>query len=314
MKDLHALPRIADSISFLYIEKASIEQDAFSVTAFRKNERVPIPAAGLTTLFIGPGTTISHAAVKTLADCGCMVIWCGEGVSKFYASGMGETRSAENLLGQVTLFSNEEAHMRVVRRMYQIRFPKMDCTGKTLQQIRGMEGIRVREAYKLWSKTTGVRWRGRSYKDDDWDAADPINRSLSIANAVLYGVCHAAIVSLGYSPALGFIHTGKMLSFVYDVADLYKAETTIPAAFTSVARSENAEDAVIRLQTRRFIKQQNVMRRIAGDIAWIFEKNTAADENAKGAGELWDDAFGTVAGGANHAGRFDVEDEEEEEW
>ena len=94
-----------------------------------------------------------------------------------------------------------------------------------------MEGIRVRRSYQEMAKKFGVVWEGRIYDQDDWFRASDVNRALSAANACLYGVCHAALVSAGYHAGLGFIHTGKMLSFVYDVADLYKTETTVPLAF-----------------------------------------------------------------------------------
>ena len=302
MKDLHALPRLSDSISYLYIERAVIEREAGSVTAFRKDERIPIPIATLTTLFLGPGTSISHAAVKTIAESGCMVIWCGEGVSRFYAAGMGETRSGENLLRQAACCMDEEAHMRVVRRMYIRRFPDINCEDKTLQQIRGMEGIRVRQAYRFWSKNTGIPWYGRATKGD-WDKSDDINQALSIAHTVLYGICHSAILSLGYSPGLGFIHTGKQLSFVYDIADLYKADTTIPAAFQALLRPAEDRNVAVRTLTRKFIKQHGVMKRIATDIHWLFSTEEDEDKNQVGAGRLWDDIEGSIAGGRNFAPR-----------
>lgn len=308
MTDLNTLPRLSDSISYLYIEKAVIEQEAASITAFRKGERIPIPVAAIDVLFLGPGTKITHAAVRTASDCGCMLIWCGEGASRFYASGMGETRSAANLLNQAKKCMDEKEHMEVVRRMYEIRFPNISCKGKTLQQIRGMEGIRVREAYKLWSKTTGIKWSKRSYKGDDWDEADPINKAISIANTVLYGVCHAAIVSLGYSAGLGFVHTGKQLSFVYDIADIYKADVTIPAAFNAVSRSSEPADYAVRTITRQYIKQCGIMKRIAKDIAWILSADAEDEDlNKAGAGELWN-GEGTVSGGVNYAERG------EEDW
>lgn len=305
MKDLRELPRLSDSISYLYIERAVIEQEAASVTAYRKDERIPIPIATISALFLGPGTSITHAAVKTIAESGCTLIWCGEGVSRFYASGMGDTRSAENLLRQASLCMDVKAHMEVVKRMYIIRFPKISCEGKSLQQIRGMEGIRVREAYKLWSKNTGVPWRGRTYKNDDWDDADEINQAVSIANTVLYGVCHAAIISLGYSPALGFVHTGKQLSFVYDIADLYKANVTIPAAFSAIARRQQPIDIATRTLTREYIKKHGIMKRIAGDIAWVLSSAEAEDINQCGAGKLWDDNKGAIDGGINYAQECD---------
>lgn len=305
MKDLNELPRLSDSISYLYIERAVIEQEAASVTAFRKDERIPIPVASISVLFLGPGISITHSAVKTISENGCMLIWCGEGLSRFYASGMGETRSAENLLRQAALCMDARAHMEVVRRMYVIRFPQISCKDKTLQQIRGMEGIRMREAYKLWSKTTGVPWHGRTYKEDEWDATDDINQAISLANTVLYGVCHAAIVSLGYSPALGFVHTGKQLSFVYDIADLYKANVTIPAAFSAVAQGVKPPEISVRTLTRQFIKKHGVMKRIAGDIAWLFSFDECADINRSGASNLWDDQLGMVDGGVNYSKECD---------
>lgn len=220
-RDLHELPKLRDSISHLYIEHKIIEQNGLSIMAVDKAGKIPIPIASLTVLMIGPGCTITHAAIKALADNGCMAIWCGEGIGRFYAVGTGETRSSERLLQQARIWANKELHINVVRKMYTMRFSENLSEDLTLQQIRGMEGIRVRELYRKASVATGVKWNGRNYNKRDWDESDIVNKALSAANACLYGICHAAIVSLGYSPALGFVHTGKQLSFVYDIADIY---------------------------------------------------------------------------------------------
>lgn len=228
-----------------------------------------------------------------------MAIWCGERASKFYAFGMGETRSSANLLLQAKLCMNAELHLQVVRRMYERRFPKLPNQELTLKQIRGMEGIRVKQAYKQASKATGVNWSGRNYKQDNWNNADDINRALSMANSYLYGVCHAAIVALGYSPGLGFVHTGKMLSFIYDVADLYKAETTIPTAFESVARKPVDLDRDIRITCRRYFKNTNILKKIPEDIEWIFSVHmNDQDVNAIEPCQLWDEEE-SIAGGVN---------------
>ena len=234
--DLKELPKLRDSISYIYMEHARIDQDALAIMFEVGDGRIPVPVASLTCLMLGPGTTITHAAVKTIAENGCLIVWCGENATRFYASGMGETRSARNTLLQAKLCMDPDKHLSVVRKMYEIRFPQMPTKGLTLEQIRGMEGIRVRQAYQTFSKQYGVKWNKRDYKQKEWDNTDPVNRALSEANAILYSLCQAAIVSLGYSTALGFIHTGKSLSFVYDIADLYKADTTIPAAFEAVSR------------------------------------------------------------------------------
>ncbi|NLW70499.1 MAG: type I-E CRISPR-associated endonuclease Cas1 [Eubacteriaceae bacterium] len=304
MKDLHELPKLKESISYIYIEKAIIEQDNSSITLIQGTSRTPIPISVLTCLLIGPGTSITHAAIKAICDNGCMVVWCGDDLSKFYAFGTGETRSSERLLHQAKMCMNEDSHLKVVRRMYEFRFPGKLADDLKLQQIRGMEGIRVKQAYKYASKVTGVKWTGRNYTRKDWDSADPINKALSSANSMLYSLCHSVIISLGYSPALSFIHTGKMLSFVYDIADLYKAETVIPAAFEAVAERPFDLERRVREKCRVRFSAIHLLKRIAVDIAWVLlSEEASADINKELPGDLWDDEQEAVIGGVNYDGR-----------
>lgn len=299
MNDLQELPKLRDSISYIYLEHAKIEQDDLSIVAIRKDGRIPIPVAATTCLLLGPGTSVTHAAIRTMEENGCMVIWCGEKATRFYASGMGETRSSKNLLLQAQCCVDPDKHMQVVRKMYALRFPGINTDGMTLQQIRGMEGIRVRKTYEMFGKNTGVKWKKRTYKSDSWEASDTINQALSEANAMLYGVCHAAIVSMGFSPGLGFIHTGKQLSFVYDIADLYKTETTIPAAFEAVARGGDVHKD-LRLLCRKYFGIARLMDRIPKDLVTLFG-DMEGGENALSAGDLWSEE-GVVEGGKNYGG------------
>lgn len=301
-RDLHELSRLSDSLSYLYIEKAVVERDLNSIVILRGNERIPVPISALTVLMLGPGTHITHAAMRIAAESGCMVIWCGEGALRFYGYGMGETRSAERLMRQAECCMDEEKHLEVVRRMFALRFPDLDMEGRSLKQMRGMEGVRVRETYKLYAKKYRVAWRGRSYNQEDWEESDDLNRALSEANVCLYGLCNAAIVSLGYSPGLGFIHTGKMQSFTYDIADLYKMETSIPAAF-EVVGSSRCEDIsrAVRTIMRRYLREHEVLKRIAGDLAFLFSIKDRENPNRTDAGELWDGEQGKISGGMNHA-------------
>lgn len=299
MKDLQELPKFRDSISYIYLEHAKIEQDDLSIVAIRKDGRIPIPVAATTCLLLGPGTSVTHAAIRTMEENGCMVIWCGEKATRFYAAGMGETRSSKNLLLQAQCCVDPDKHMQVVRKMYALRFPGINTDGMTLQQIRGMEGIRVQKTYEMFGKNTGVKWKKRTYKSDSWEASDTINQALSEANAMLYGVCHAAIVSMGFSPGLGFIHTGKQLSFVYDIADLYKTETTIPAAFEAVARGGDVHKD-LRLLCRKYFGIARLMDRIPKDLVTLFG-DMEGGENALSAGDLWSEE-GVVEGGKNYGG------------
>ena len=299
-RDLHELSRLEDSLSYLYVDRAIVERDMNSIVILREKERMPVPVSSLTVLMLGPGTSVTHEAVKVLADSGCLVIWCGEGALRFYGYGMGETRSADNLMRQARYCMDEDKHLEVVKRMFSMRFPGMDLAEKTLNQLRGMEGIRMRELYKLLARKHGLTWKGRSYKLEDWDASDDLNKALSAANACLYGLCNAAIVSLGYSPGLGFIHTGKLMSFVYDIADLYKAETTIPVAFEIVTQPRtNPIDREARIRLRRVLREKRILKRIAGDLSVLFDAKETGDVNRIDAGELWDGSDEVIRGGFN---------------
>lgn len=140
------------------------------------------------------------------------------------------------LMKQAELVSNQRKHLSVVRKMYQMRFPEEDVSGLTTQQLRGREGSRVRKAYHAAAKEWGIPWKGREFDPNNFDDGDAVNQALSSGHACLYGLAHAVIEALGCSPGLGFIHVGHDRSFVYDIADLYKAEITIPIAFEVAAQ------------------------------------------------------------------------------
>jgi len=313
IQDLHVLPKFRDGWSYLYVEHCRIDQEARAVAIHDAEGKAPVPCANLALLMLGPGVSITHAAVSVLADHGCLVAWCGEEGVRFYAVGMGETRSASNLLHQARMWADEELRMQVVRRLYQLRFREKLDPALTLRQIRGMEGIRVREAYARAARVTGVPWSGRSYRRDKWTSADPVNRALSTANSCLYGICHAAVVSAGFSPALGFIHTGKMLSFVYDVADIYKTRVTVPAAFRAAAEGKDGLERRVRMTCRDVFVTTRLLQRIIPDIQMALGipvrgagvDGEQFDRESAAPGSLWDPDKGKVEGGRMHAPELD---------
>jgi len=289
MRDLHELPKLRDSLSYLYVEHAILDQKDSAIQFINKEGRTMIPIAALCVLMLGPGTSITHAAVKALADNGCTVVWTGEDVTRCYACGTGETRKAYHLLRQAELASNNDKRMQVVVRMYEKRFGHKLDPGLSIEQIRGMEGARMRQAYALASLDYKVAWNGRCYDRADWGKGDPVNRALSAANALLNGLCHAAIVSGGYSPALGFVHTGKQLSFVYDIADLYKTEVTIPIAFKMAAEASTQVEQRVRAACRVKFKEVKLLNRILPDIDELLGIRT--DEFVTTGDSDWDPAL-----------------------
>ena len=312
MRDLHVLPRFRDGLSFLYVDRVRIEQDQHAILLWDDRGRVAVPVASLSVLMLGPGSTITHAAMLALADNGCSVVWCGEGSVRCYAAGSGETHRAANLMAQATAWADSARHMEVVKRLYRMRFPEELRSDLTLEQLRGMEGVRVREQYARMGRETGVKWGGRTYKRGDWTAADPVNRALSTANACLYGLCHAAIVATGFSAGLGFIHTGKMLSFVYDVADLYKCDVTIPVAFETAREGWNTGvETRVRKLCRQRLWEQKILDRVIPDIQMALglkpERVQAADlsrpeTSVDAVTGLWNPDGQATPGGQNYGG------------
>jgi len=283
MKNLHILPKFADRWSYLYLEHGRLECESSSLAFYDMDGQLAIPIDQLALLMLGPGTTITHTAMKALAENNCLVCWCGEQGVRLYAHNTGGTHSSRRLLRQAALFCDEEERRKVVIRMYQKRFPGLLPADTTIESLRGMEGARVRNAYSQFADLYGIEWKGRRYDQDNWDYSDPTNRALSSANACLYGICHAAILSAGYSPAIGFIHTGKLLSFVYDVADLYKTELTIPAAFQTAAESSEEVERRTRLKCRDMFYESRLLERILPDIAEVLD---ARDDLGESPGEF----------------------------
>ena len=203
------LPRVEDKISFLYIEYARIVQDEFSIAAYQQNNKIIIPLAMINVILLGPGTSITHAAVKNIADAGCTLIWTGQDLKYVYSTSMISSEYSKNLIVQAKCYADTEKHLDVIRRMYKIRYSDINIDRFSLQQMRGMEGTRVKKCYEENAKQYGVEWNGRDYDKDNWDSGNNVNRFLSMGNSLLYGVCQAAIVALGFTPGLGFIQVAE---------------------------------------------------------------------------------------------------------
>ncbi|TDD77892.1 type I-E CRISPR-associated endonuclease Cas1 [Actinomadura darangshiensis] len=303
----HDLHRLQDRVSSVYVERSHVDRDENAVVVINKRETVRVPAALVAVLLLGPGTRITHGAVNLLGDSGTAICWVGQQGVRLYASGLGPARGVGLLQRQAYLVTRPKERLNVARAMYAMRFPGEDVSTATMQQLRGREGTRIRKLYQTHAERTGVTWNRREYKAGDAHAAgDDLNRLLSAANAALYGICHAVIVGLGASPGLGFVHTGSAISFVLDVADLYKAEYTIPLAFDLAAQGLTDErDA--RTGLRDLIAENRLLGRIVHDVKTLLTPDEATrlpvDEDIN---QLWDEHAGAVSGGVNWSGSEDL--------
>ena len=227
------------------------------------------------------------------------MIWVGEHGVRYYASGRPLTHRAALLQRQAESVSNTRMHLNIVRQMYSMRFPNEDVSRLTLQQLRGREGARIRAVYKRVSKEWNVPWNGREYDPDDFTSGDSVNQALSAGHACLYGLAHAVIAALGCSPGLGFVHVGHENSFVYDIADLYKADITIPLAFEVAATISKEEiPSVMRRKTRDKMVKMNILKQMVHDIKSLFAKEGEAEDSD--AVYLWDNKVGEVENGHSY--------------
>jgi CRISPR-associated protein Cas1 len=226
------LPQIKDRYPFLYLERGRLEIDDSSVKWIdSEGEVIRLPVATISTLLLGPGTSITHEAVKVLAASNCTVCWVGEDSLLYYATGISPTANTRNLRRQMKIACDEKKSVEVARRMFARRFPKADLAGKKLKEMMGMEGYRVKQLYEQKAEQYKVGWKGRVYIPGKMELSDVTNQILTSCNAALYGILTSCIYSMGYSPHIGFIHSGSPLPFVYDMADLYKEDLCIDLAF-----------------------------------------------------------------------------------
>jgi CRISPR-associated protein Cas1 len=266
---LKAIP-MKDRISVLFLERGQLDVlDGAFVMVDKTGVRTHIPVGGVACLMLEPGTRVTHAAVTLASRVGCLLVWVGEAGVRLYASGQPGGARADRLLYQAKLALDDTARLKVVRKMYEMRFKEKPPDRRSVEQLRGIEGARVRKMYDLLARQYKVSWKNRNYDHTEWGSGDVPNRCLSSATACLYGICEAAILAAGYAPAVGFIHTGKPQSFVYDIADIFKFDTVVPVAFKIAAKNPHSPERQVRLACRDVFRQTRLLNRIIPTIEQV---------------------------------------------
>jgi len=256
--------------SMIFIEKGQIDViDGAFVVVDQNGVRTQIPVGSIACIMLEPGTRVSHRAAALAARVGTLLVWVGEAGVRLYASGQPGGARADRLLYQARLALDEKARLKVIRKMYELRFGEKPPEKRSVEQLRGIEGVRVRKMYQLLARQYGVKWKRRDYDPEAWDASDVPNRCLSSATAALYGITEAAVLAAGYAPAIGFIHTGKPLSFVYDIADLFKFDSVVPLAFRIAAKKPREPEREVRLACRDLFRQKKLLKRIIPTIEQV---------------------------------------------
>jgi CRISPR-associated protein Cas1 len=252
-----------ERVSMVFVQKGQIDvKDGAFVVIDETGIRTHIPVGSIACIMLEPGTRVSHHAAALAARAGTLLVWVGEAGVRLYAAGQPGGARSDRLLYQAKLALDDDARLKVVRKMYELRFGEKPPDRRSVEQLRGIEGARVKKLYQLLAKQAGVEWKGRNYDHTQWEAGDMANRCISSATACLYGITEAAVLAAGYAPAIGFIHTGKPLSFVYDIADLFKFDDIIPHAFKIAAKNYREPEREVRLMCRDIFRQSKILRKI----------------------------------------------------
>ncbi|GHA98629.1 type I-E CRISPR-associated endonuclease Cas1e [Streptomyces termitum] len=296
------LARIGDRISFVYLERCTVHRESNAITAEDADGVTHIPSATIGTLLLGPGTRITHQAMSVLGDSGAGVAWVGEHGVRYYAGGRALTRSSGLVEAQATAWANRRTRLDVARAMYRLRFPDQDPAGRTRQELLSMEGGRVKARYREESVRTGVPWVRREFHRDDFSAGDAPNQGITAAAQCMYGIAHAVVAALGCSPGLGFVHSGHERSFVLDVADFYRTEIAIPAAFDAAVEGEEDVAARTRRLLRDRINETRLLDRCVRDIKDLlgFDGTRDTGDEAEDRVTLQSDGDVHVQGGRNY--------------
>lgn len=256
--------------SLMFVKRSQIDVvDGAFVMIAEDQVRTHVPVGSIACLLLEPGTRISHAAAVLAARVGTLLVWVGEGGVRLYSSGQPGGARADRLLYQAKIALDDVARLRVVRKMYELRFGERPPERRSVDQLRGIEGARVRKQYQLLAQRHGIKWDARRYDPYNWNNSDMINCCLSSATACLYGISEAAILAAGYAPAIGFIHTGKPRSFVYDIADIFKFDTVVPEAFRIAAKNPRQPEQEVRLACRELFRKHKLLKNIIPKIEEI---------------------------------------------
>jgi CRISPR-associated protein Cas1 len=300
------LTRVADRLSFVYLERCTIHRDANAITAEDADGITHIPSATIGTLLLGPGTRVTHQAMSVLGESGAGVVWVGERGVRFYAGGRALTRSSALVEAQATRWANRRSRLAVARSMYAMRFPGEDPTGLSRQELLGREGRRVKDFYRKEAARVGIPWKGRHYAPGDFDSGDAANQAVTAAAQCTYGIARAVTAAIGCAPGLGFIHSGHELAFVLDVADLYKTEIAIPVAFEAAAESPEEIGPRTRRALRDRVNETALLERCVADVKQLLlttdELNASNDatDPIQDRMTLQTDSSGEVESGRNY--------------
>ena len=208
-----------------------------------------IPHQSVSMILLGPGSTISHDALRLLARHGTLMAAVGNGGVRLYtAPPLGPDRSAL-ARRQAALWAEPGKRLDIARRMYAWRLGEV-LPHRDIAVLRGIEGARMKETYKITAQRFGIQWRGRRYDRANPDAADLPNQAINHAATAVQAGAAIAVTALSALPQLGFIHEDSDQAFVLDIADLFRDRIILPVAFGAARKADGSSDTIDRIVRR----------------------------------------------------------------
>lgn len=212
-----------------------------------------LPFQMVSCLLLQPGTTVTHDALRLLHRHGTTLVFCGQDGVRFYASLPAGPDASRRARRQAEAWADPVKRILIVRRMYAWRlgevFPATD-----LNALRGMEGARMKETYRLLARQYGVEWAGRRYDRSDPESTDLANQAINHASSAVEGGALTAVAAVGAVPQLGFIHEDSGNAFALDIADLFRDSVLLPIAFSAIKEAN-----------KRKVPIERGVRRLAGE-------------------------------------------------
>lgn len=232
---------------------------------------IEVPVGMVSAVLLEPGVSVTHEAVKLAAESDVLLVWVGEAGVRVYSSGMPGGKHAPRLIRQVMQHIDPVERMRAARRMYWLMFNELMPETRSLERLRGMEGSKVKSLYITLAKQYGIPWSGRERADQ------ALKDSLGIATSCLYGLAEAVVLSAGFSPAIGIVHSSDPRSLVYDLADTVKFTTVVPAAFQTFKESPVDTRNRVRRACRDLFREQKTATVLFDNLYEILGKDVVGN-------------------------------------
>jgi len=228
-----------------------------------------IPHQSVSIILLGPGSSVTHDALRILAAHGCALAAIGHGGVRFYTAPPLLPDTSALARRQVILWAEPKLRIGVARQMYAIRFGE-EVKARTIEMLRGMEGARLKRMYELVAQRYGVPWQGRRYDRANPNATDIPNQAINHAASAVEAAAAIAVASTATIPQLGFVHEDSGQSFVLDIADLVRHDVTLTIAFSAAKQAMKVRDAnlesLVRTKAAEVFNREQVVSRLIDHI------------------------------------------------